>query len=62
MKIADTEKEKAQKRMQSLASNMFGLGLSLQLGQGSLGGLGMTSNTYQQVYSLEVCYFGILDS
>ena len=49
MKIADSEKEKAQKRMQSLASNMFGLGLSMQLAQGSLGNLGMATNTYQQV-------------
>ena len=53
VKIADSEKEKAQKRMQSLASNMFGLGLSMQLAQGSLGGLGVTSNTYQQVYVLK---------
>ncbi|XP_065052979.1 CUGBP Elav-like family member 1 isoform X2 [Rhopilema esculentum] len=51
VKIADSEKDKAQKRMQSLASNMFGLGLSMQLAQGSLGGLGLASNTYQQSQS-----------
>jgi len=48
VKIADSEKEKAQKRMQSLASNMFGLGLSMQLAQGSLGNLGLAANAYQQ--------------
>ena len=49
MKIADSERDKAQKRMQSLASNMFGLGLSMQLAQGGAGGLGLATNAYQQV-------------
>ena len=35
--------------MQSLASNMFGLGLSMQLAQGGAGGLGLATNAYQQV-------------
>eukprot|EP00112_Aurelia_sp_Birch-Aquarium-sp1_P003537 Seg1395.2 transcript_id=Seg1395.2/GoldUCD/mRNA.D3Y31 product="CUGBP Elav-like family member 2" protein_id=Seg1395.2/GoldUCD/D3Y31 len=48
VKIADSERDKAQKRMQSLASNMFGLGLSMQLAQGGTTGMGLATNAYQQ--------------
>lgn len=51
VKQADTEKDKAQKRMQTIASNMFGLGLSMQLAQGNTNNLGMAANTYQQSLS-----------
>ena len=60
VKQADTEKDKAQKRMQTIASNMFGLGLSMQLAQGNTNNLGMAANTYQQVSFLMIVFIFLL--
>ncbi len=49
VKVADSEKDKAQKRMQTIASNIVGLGLSMQLTQGGTNNVGLGTNTYQQV-------------
>ena len=57
VKIADTEKDKLQKRMQAIASNLFGLGMSMGqfgLGSGLVNGSGSSlqqSTYYQQLLS-----------
>eukprot|EP00794_Sanderia_malayensis_P012808 gene12808-14121_t len=49
VKPADTEKDKNQKRLQTIASNMFGLGLAMQISQNTGNNLTVAANTYQHL-------------